>query len=83
MYLKKGGELIYSTCSILKEENEDIVIEFVRNHKNFSIEKINLNENEMIRNKEFFEKYIINGHYMQVYQNDETDGFFVCKLKKC
>ena len=82
-YLKKGGELIYSTCSILKEENEDIVIEFVRNHKNFSIEKINLNENEMIRNKEFFEKYIINGHYMQVYQNDETDGFFVCKLKKC
>ena len=82
-YLKKGGELIYSTCSILKEENEDIVIEFARNHKNFSIEKINLNENEMIRNKEFFEKYIINGHYMQVYQNDETDGFFVCKLKKC
>ena len=82
-YLKKGGELIYSTCSILKEENEDIVIEFIRNHKNFSIEKINLKENEMIRNKEFFEKYITNGHYMQVYQNDETDGFFVCKLKKC
>jgi len=24
-HLKKGGELVYSTCSILKEENEDII----------------------------------------------------------
>ena len=29
-YLKNGGELVYSTCSILKEENENIVKEFIK-----------------------------------------------------
>ena len=28
-YLKKGGVLIYSTCSILKEENENIINNFI------------------------------------------------------
>lgn len=32
-YLKKGGELVYSTCSILKEENEDIIEKFLEVEK--------------------------------------------------
>ena len=35
-YLKRGGELVYSTCSILKEENENIISEFLNENKNFS-----------------------------------------------
>ena len=81
-YLKKGGKLVYSTCSILKEENENIVNEFLDKHKDFCTDEINLRENEKIQNKEFFEKYKNNSNFLQIYQNDKTDGFFICKLKR-
>ena len=35
-YLKSGGELVYSTCSILKNENENIVNEFLKNNSQFT-----------------------------------------------
>lgn len=31
--LKSGGELVYSTCSILKEENEEIVEQILKNNR--------------------------------------------------
>ena len=40
-YLKKQGIIIYSTCSIFKEENDKIIMEFLDQNKNFEIEKIN------------------------------------------
>jgi 16S rRNA (cytosine967-C5)-methyltransferase len=33
--VKKGGRLIYATCSLLREENEDQVINFLQNNENF------------------------------------------------
>lgn len=42
-YIKQGGIIIYSTCSILKEENSNIIKEFVKNNKEFKIEKIDGN----------------------------------------
>ena len=36
-YLKKGGDLVYSTCSIFKEENEDIINEFLIKNCEFEI----------------------------------------------
>ena len=34
-YLKKGGSLIYSTCTITTEENEEVVADFMAHHRDF------------------------------------------------
>ncbi|MGN0601424.1 MAG: 16S rRNA (cytosine(967)-C(5))-methyltransferase RsmB [Oscillospiraceae bacterium] len=35
-YVKKGGILVYSTCTLSREENDDVVDRFLENHKDFS-----------------------------------------------
>lgn len=39
-YVKKGGYLLYSTCSILPSENREQVQDFLKSHPDFEIEKI-------------------------------------------
>lgn len=75
-YLKKGGEMVYSTCSILKEENEAILQKFLQDNKNFRSEKI------VLEKEEFFRQFIRKEGFVQVYQNEKTDGFFMGKLRK-
>ena len=72
-YLKENGVLVYSTCSILKEENEDIIKEFIEKNANFKIEKIS--KIEGMSQKE-------NEDYLRIIPNEEQDGFFICKLRK-
>jgi len=36
-FLKKGGKVVYATCSLEPEENKMVVNEFLSNNKNFSI----------------------------------------------
>lgn len=38
-WVKKGGKLVYVTCSLLKEENEAIIDSFVKDHPEFEIKK--------------------------------------------
>lgn len=74
-YLKKGGELVYSTCSILDDENEKIINKFIEKNPNFVLKKLKINE-------KFFQKFIENDVYLKVYQNLKTDGFFIVKIVK-
>lgn len=39
-YIKTGGILLYSTCSVSKIENEDVITQFLKNNSNFVIKKI-------------------------------------------
>ena len=75
--LKHGGELVYSTCSILKEENEEIIKKFL--HENSDFEIITKNE---IGKFPTFKQYLQDEKYLNILPNDEHDGFFICKLKK-
>lgn len=72
-YLKENGILVYSTCSILKEENEDIIQKFISKNNNFEIEKIPQIKN-VTQSK--------NEDYLRIIPSEEQDGFFICKLRK-
>ena len=73
-YLKPGGTLIYSTCTLNKEENEDNLKWFLAKHNDAEIENIYLgNNNNFIYN---------NDKSLTILPNDSMDGFFIGKIKK-
>jgi 16S rRNA (cytosine967-C5)-methyltransferase len=37
--LKPGGQLVYSTCSVERDENEDVIAAFVESHRSFQLQK--------------------------------------------
>ncbi len=80
-YLKDGGYLVYSTCSIFKKENSELVEKFLKENSNFKLENLNkyLKNNSQ---QNFFSKYLVNDRFLEVYQNEKTDGFFICKMIK-
>ena len=71
--LKPGGEMVYSTCSILKQENEEI-LEKVLIKANAEIEPINLTEIVTLPSK--IEETIT------VCPTENYEGFFVAKIRK-
>src|SRR5699024_4072001 len=76
-YLKLGGVLLYSTCSIEKEENILLVKKFLKEHSNFEFVSIA----EAIRNKEGLDT--LKEGYLQLYPHIHgTDGFFIAKMIK-
>ena len=73
-YLKKGGVLVYSTCALSKDENENVVKEFLKNNPDF--EKDNL--------PEIFEK--IAGRKTSEITlsplDGDFDGFFISRIRR-
>jgi len=82
--LKPGGRLVYATCSILEQENQVIVLEFLKQHPNFVL----LDPKEVLKGS-FPQLNDIpvgaspNSSWWQLWPNrHETDGFFAAILEK-
>ena len=72
-FVKAGGVLLYSTCTLLYRENEGVVEAFLRSHPEYTLEKLTLpkplpeNETGMLA--------LVPGEY-------DTDGFFIARLRR-
>ena len=73
--LKDGGELVYSTCTITDKENTDNIEKFLKERKEFKVEKLYIPEN-------------VSGDYDKLggfcinYKEEIMDNFYIIKLKK-
>ena len=72
-YVKKGGVLQYSTCTILDYENKNVINKFLKNHKDFELTNI-----------EFKDINITNDNNMYTFYPNltKTEGFFIGRLRR-
>ena len=70
-YLKAGGRMVYSTCTLSPEENGEVVDRFLMENKNFRAVDFSVGK----FNSE-------NGRFTFLPHINNTDGFFVCLLEK-
>ena len=70
-YLKVGGEILYSTCTLSKDENENVVNRFLAENSEFSAVDFQIGS---LKSK---------GGFITLYPHiNGTDGFFIAKLRK-
>ncbi len=72
-YLKVGGTLVYSTCTVFVNENKQIVDKFIKNNPNFAYDEISLPIQSNANGK---------GCYQFLPHQDGVQGFFCAKLKR-
>ncbi len=83
--LKKGGLLVYSTCSMEPEENELVVDWLLKRHKKTNLEEITINLKRskpiLTYNKQKLDTRI--KKTLRIWpQDNNTSGFFVAKIRK-
>ena len=75
-YVKKGGHLVYSTCSVLPEENGQQISRFLADHPDFAIAPLPDSFDERFR-----AEYTENGLQLLPYR-DGVEGFFIARMRK-
>ena len=74
-YVKEGGTLVYSTCSILPEENEQQAEAFLKRHPEFEAADLPVTVPEKYR------QHRKTGLQLLEYR-DGVEGFYVCRMKR-
>ncbi|ETO40195.1 Ribosomal RNA small subunit methyltransferase B [Fructilactobacillus florum 8D] len=73
-FLQPGGILIYSTCTIFKQENQEIIAQFLEQHPNFYEERVPTTFNLLPDRDQAA---------LSIYPDDfGSDGFFVARLRR-
>ncbi|WP_242258048.1 16S rRNA (cytosine(967)-C(5))-methyltransferase RsmB [Streptococcus thoraltensis] len=70
--LRKGGIMTYSTCTIFKEENQDVIKAFLASHPDF--EQVALDHDK--------KDIVVDGCLLITPEQYQTDGFFIAQLRK-
>jgi 16S rRNA (cytosine967-C5)-methyltransferase len=72
--VKQGGILVYSTCTVDRDENDRVIEQFLQQHPEFMPEPLSLPEPV---------QPLVNGHQVQVFPQDfGSDGFYIACLRK-
>lgn len=72
-YVKKGGILQYSTCTIIDIENKNVIQKFLKNHKDFELTSINVPGIDIFNDNNLY----------TFYPNlTQTEGFFIARLRR-
>jgi 16S rRNA (cytosine967-C5)-methyltransferase len=75
--VKPGGRLVYGTCSLLTEENEDIVSEFLAAHPDFHL----VPASDVLKRQGIAVPGT--GDYLRLFPHvHDTDGFFAAVMEK-
>ncbi len=76
-YVRPGGTIIYSTCTIGREENVDVVNEFLKDNKEFRLSGFE-DSVDSIENID-----TVKDGYVQLFPHIHgTDGFFIARIQK-
>ncbi len=75
--VRPGGRLVYGTCSLLTEENEDIVVDFLAGNAEFTL----VPAGEVLKRQGV--TIAGTGDYLRLYPHiHETDGFFAAVMER-
>ena len=72
-YVRPGGVLLYSTCTLVRSENEGVVEAFLEKFPNYCLEPLPLPE--IFPKNESGMLALVPGEY-------DTDGFFIARLRR-
>jgi 16S rRNA (cytosine967-C5)-methyltransferase len=76
VYVKEGGVLLYSTCTVFHEENEDVLEKFLKGNSEFQLDRMAKVLPEKLHS------FIQNGYFKTFPPKNEMDGFFVARMIK-